>query len=188
MPKTAPEPRRGAASSAAKPKTNFPTVPMADVPAPAPGAYRPVVLVVDDEGTIADSLSAILCRSGYAAMVAYDGLSALETALLMPPELLITDVVLPGMGGIELAITIKRVFPECKIILFSGHASTTDLLATAGRAGHAFVLLNKPVHPKDLLARVSEALKPAKAATVTGAAHSEGEAVELKSLAVPHSN
>jgi len=95
--------------------------------------------------------------------------------------LLITDVVLPGMGGIELAITVKRVFPDCKIILFSGHASTTDLLASAGRAGHAFVLLNKPVHPKDLLARVSEALKPArKPSAVAGPAPAEGAGNEGK--------
>jgi DNA-binding response OmpR family regulator len=115
-----------------------------------------VVLVVDDEGTIADSLSGILNRSGYAAMVAYDGESALETALLVPPELLIADVLLPGMSGIDLAIAVKRVFPDCGIILFSGQASTAGLLANANRSGHRFLLLNKPVHPKDLLARVSE--------------------------------
>jgi DNA-binding response OmpR family regulator len=170
-------------------KTNFPTVPVEEVPAPSSRIYRPVVLVVDDEGTIADSLSEILCRSGYAAMVAYDGLSALETALLMPPELLITDVVLPGMGGIELAITVKRVFPDCKIILFSGHASTADLLASAGRAGHAFVLLNKPVHPKDLLARVSEALKPSKKpAVAAGPVHGEGTDSEGKTSATPRTH
>ncbi len=85
--------------------------------------------------------------------------SALETALLMPPEMLITDVVLPGMTGIELAITVRRIFPDCKIILFSGQASTADLLASARADGHHFTLLNKPLHPQDLLLRVSEGLK-----------------------------
>jgi CheY-like chemotaxis protein len=92
-------------------------------------------------------------------MSAYDGYSALEAALLAPPELLITDVVLPGMSGIELAITIRRVFPDCKILLFSGQASTADLLAAAKREGHQFTLLSKPLHPIDLLARVAENLK-----------------------------
>lgn len=141
----------------------FPTVPLKDVPAAIPengkGSYRPVVLVVDDESVIADTLAEILTRSGYTGIAEYDGDSALETALLMPPEMLITDVVLPGMSGIELAITVRRVFPECKIILFSGQASTADLLAAARQDGHQFTLLNKPLHPQDLLMRVSEGLK-----------------------------
>lgn len=144
---------------------SFPTVSLKEVPVSENGnaqAYRPVVLVVDDESIIADTLAEILNRSGYAGVAEYDGDSALETALLMPPEMLITDVVLPGMSGIELAITIRRIFPDCKIILFSGQASTADLLAAARKDGHHFTLLNKPLHPQDLLARVSENLKPHK--------------------------
>ena len=118
-----------------------------------------MVLVVDDESAIADTLTEILSRSGYAAMSAYDANDALELALLSPPELLVTDVVLPGMSGIELAITIKRIFPDCKILLFSGQASTLDLLASAKSAGHQFTLLTKPVHPEDLLARVAASFK-----------------------------
>jgi DNA-binding response OmpR family regulator len=154
-------------------RKNFPTVPIEEVPlsnlSANQGSYRPVVMVVDDESSIADTLSEILSRSGYAAVTAYDGDSALESALLMPPEMLITDVVLPGMSGIDLAITIRRIFPDCKVILFSGQASTADLLAAANREGHQFVLLNKPVHPADLLARIADGLKhpkPQPAATV----------------------
>jgi len=90
-----------------------------------------VVLVVDDESAIADTVAEILSRSGYAAMTAYDGNEALETALVTPPEMLITDVILPGMSGIELSIKMRRIFPDCKILLFSGQAATVDLLATA---------------------------------------------------------
>jgi CheY-like chemotaxis protein len=154
-------------------RNGFPTVSLKDVPTrdaeSAADSYRPVVLVVDDESVIADTLSEILNRGGYTAIAEYDGDSALETALLMPPEMLITDVVLPGMSGIELAITVRRVFPDCKIILFSGQASTSDLLAAARQDGHHFTLLNKPLHPQDLLIRVSEGLKrrqTAPAATV----------------------
>ncbi|HEV2134842.1 MAG TPA: response regulator [Terracidiphilus sp.] len=127
---------------------------------PAAAEYRPSVLIVDDESVIADTLTEILCRSGYAAIAAYDAESALETSLMKPPEMLITDVVLPGMSGIELAIQIKRIFPDCKTLLFSGQASTSDMLAAANSAGHHFTLLSKPVHPKDLLAWVSQSLKP----------------------------
>lgn len=152
--------------------TSFPAVPIEEVPNFYPSnrdGYRPRVMVVDDESRIADSLAAILSRSGYSAMTAYDGDSALEAALLMPPELLVTDVVLPGMSGIDLAIAIKRIFPDCKIILFSGQASTTDLLAAANRNGHHFTLLNKPVHPADLLSRIADSFehrKPQPATTV----------------------
>ncbi len=138
---------------------NSSRIPLDQVPPPDQSAYRPVVLVVDDESAIADTLTEILSRSGYAAMAAYDANDALESALLAPPELLITDVVLPGMSGIELAITVRRIFPDCKILLFSGQASTADLLASAKSQGHHFTLLSKPIHPKDLLACVSESLK-----------------------------
>lgn len=120
--------------------------------------HHPRVLVVDDECAIADTIAAILSFSGFPAIAAYDGNGALDTALLRPPEMLITDVMLPGMNGVELALTIKRVYPECKILLFSGQASTSDLLATARRAGHFFTLLNKPVPPEALVAMVAEGL------------------------------
>jgi DNA-binding response OmpR family regulator len=121
--------------------------------------YRANVLVVDDESTIANTLAEILTQSGYAAIAAYDGDSALESALLSPPHLLITDVVLPGMNGIELATTIKRVYPDCKILLFSGQTSAVDLLTAAHHTGHRFTLLDKPIPPAELLAAVEEHLK-----------------------------
>jgi DNA-binding response OmpR family regulator len=142
-----------------KQKSNFSTVPIQEVPQSDPEQYRTVVLVVDDESVIADTLVEILNRNGYAATAAYNAEEAMETALVTPPELLITDVVLPEMNGIELAITVRRVFPDCKILLFSGQASTTGLLASASSQGHQFSLLNKPVHPRDLLARVTEIFK-----------------------------
>jgi DNA-binding response OmpR family regulator len=143
---------------------NITTIPLREVPMDGLTKghlpYRPVVLVVDDECAIADSLSEILKRSGYDTMTAYDGGSGLDAALLRPPDLLITDVVLPGMSGIELAITMRRVYPDCKVILFSGNAATSSMLETATRAGHNFLLLNKPVHPTEMLSRVSEYVRP----------------------------
>jgi len=68
----------------------------------------------------------------------------------------ITDVILPGMSGIELAITVKRIFPDCKILLCSGQAAAVDLLDTATSAGHRFTLLAKPVHPQDILNHVAQ--------------------------------
>jgi CheY-like chemotaxis protein len=120
------------------------------------GPLRPVVLVVDDERLIADTLAAILEISGYAAMVAYDGQSALEIAKVIPPDLLISDVVMPGMSGVELAMALSQSIPDCKVLLFSGQAATLDLLSAARAAGHDFPALTKPVHPRAMLDHVSE--------------------------------
>lgn len=143
-------------------KSHFPVVSIEDVPAAVPlnrsRQSRPTVLVVDDESAIADTLSEILKLSGYAATAAYDAEEALDTALLTPPQLLITDVMLPGMSGVELAIRMRRIYPNCQVLLFSGQAATADLLVSAKRAGHQFTLLSKPVYPTDLLQRVSETL------------------------------
>ena len=125
--------------------------------------FRPVVLVVDKEPAVADSLVATLHRSGYAAIAAYDGQSALETSLLVPPEVVIADVELPGINGIELAIALKSTIPDCKILLLSGKETTPELPASAIGSGHEFEVLNKPVKPSDLFAHVSACLEPRKA-------------------------
>jgi DNA-binding response OmpR family regulator len=151
--------------------TYFPTVPVDQIPhshygstarpngSPvAPEKHRPVVLVVDDERIIADTMSLIFSHNGFAVLTAYDGASGLELAALIPPELLITDVVMPGMTGIELAIAIKQTVPDCEILIFSGQASTTDMLAVARLAGHDFAALSKPVHPTVMLAEASRRL------------------------------
>jgi CheY-like chemotaxis protein len=139
---------------------NFESVPLAlmkaDLLDSSAAPFKPVVLVVDDERIIADTLGAILGSSGYTAMTAYDGLSALEIARVVPPDLLISDVAMPGMDGIELAMAMRQSIPDCNVLLFSGQATTVDLLATARAAGYDFNALTKPVHPTDLLARVSE--------------------------------
>jgi DNA-binding response OmpR family regulator len=152
------------AKSIAKSGTTFPTVPIAEVPAESVGtiAYRPIVLVVGVEPIIADSLAEILTRSGYAAMAAYDGQSALETAALVPPDLLIADDLSPRMSGVDLAIAVKSESPDCKIILLSGQQSAAGLLSSAETAAHDFSLLTKPVHTADLLSKVTGTLNSAK--------------------------
>jgi DNA-binding response OmpR family regulator len=144
-------------------KMNFQTVPLADLslkarPQPA-DSPKPLVLVVDDEAVIADTRAKILEHSGFSAMVAYNGKSALEIAKTVPPDLLLADVAMPGMNGIDLAVAIRQSFPNCGILLFSGQASTVDLLEAARAAGQEVTILTKPLHPTELLARVSDALE-----------------------------
>jgi CheY-like chemotaxis protein len=120
--------------------------------------HQPLVMVVDDERIIADTLSIILSKSGFSTATAYDGRSALELAVRVKPKLLISDVVMPGMTGVELAIALTKAVPLCKILLFSGQAATVDLLENAREAGFDFTTLTKPVHPTDMLKHVSQSL------------------------------
>ncbi len=111
------------------------------------------VLIVDDEQVIANTLAAIFRHQGYESVAAYDGISGLSKCESFHPDLVITDVVMPGMNGIAMAIEIKKRYPACRILLFSGQASTASLLEEARRSGHDFELLAKPVHPSELLAK-----------------------------------
>ena len=117
---------------------------------------KPKVLVVDDERVIADTLAIILNQHGFDATAVYTGTGAVERARSEHPDLIISDVIMPDMNGIEAAINIRSFLPTCKILLFSGQASTADLLERARAQGHQFEILAKPVHPQDLLAKLRE--------------------------------
>jgi DNA-binding NtrC family response regulator len=143
------------------PRLKFEVIPVDAVPVPFPpkkgDAQGPVILVVDDERVIADTLSIILSKNGFSAFTAYDANAALEMAKAVPPALLLSDVMMgPGMDGSQLAMAIVESFPECRVILFSGHGATRDLLDRARDQGHDFTLLSKPLHPADLLAHIAE--------------------------------
>lgn len=115
---------------------------------------KPKVLVADDERVIADTLAIILNQAGFAATAVYSGEKAVETARTLSPDMLISDVIMTDMNGIDAAIQIRALLPSCKILLFSGQAATADLLDRARTQGHEFEILAKPVHPQDLLARL----------------------------------
>lgn len=115
---------------------------------------KPKILVVDDERVIADTLVIILNRNGFEATAAYSGESAVEMAQATRPEMIISDVIMNDMNGIDAAIQIRAMLPKCKILLFSGQAATADLLEKARVQGHEFEILAKPVHPQDLLMRL----------------------------------
>ncbi|MGE5113002.1 MAG: response regulator [Acidobacteriaceae bacterium] len=112
------------------------------------------MFVVDDERCIADTLAAILHTCGYEAIPFYNPMNALAECESQCPELVISDVMMPQMNGVELAILIRQRHPECKILLFSGQAATADILEDARGRGYDFELLAKPIHPKDLLAKL----------------------------------
>ncbi len=114
------------------------------------------VVVVDDETAIADTLTAIFNYNGFNAVSAYSGTRAVEVAQRIKASMVITDVIMSDLNGIEAAIQIRELLPNCRILLFSGQAATADLLEKARAQGHEFEILAKPVHPQDLLAKLRD--------------------------------
>src|ERR1700743_2973559 len=92
---------------------------------------KPRVLIADDEQVIANTLAIILNQSGFEARAVYSGESAIEALDTFQPNMLISDVIMTGMTGIEAAIKVRAKLPNCKILLFSGQAATDALLEKA---------------------------------------------------------
>jgi DNA-binding NtrC family response regulator len=113
------------------------------------GAIR--IFVVGDEPVIVLALAAMLKQSSFSVEPFTNCFDALHSAIKASPDLLITDVALSHLSGIDLAIQMKRHCPDCKILLFSGRASTAGLLETYRAYGNEFNLLSKPIHPLDRL-------------------------------------
>ena len=120
------------------------------------GAAAPRILVVDDEALIADTIVLILNRNGFRAEAVYNGREAIEAARRINPELILSDVLMPNINGVETAIAIREFCPNTRIVLFSGQSATIEILAGARSRGHDFELLPKPIHPTQLLKHLKE--------------------------------
>jgi CheY-like chemotaxis protein len=112
---------------------------------------RPRVLVVDDEKIIADSVATILNRSGFDAVAKYGGVPAIEFIRQECPDILLSDVMMPELNGVQLAKSTFSRCPNTRIVLISGNAATPNLLDHAFSDGSPFELLAKPIHPSQLL-------------------------------------
>ena len=121
-----------------------------------PQRTLPKILVVDDERRIADTLAEILEMSGFHVATAYDGWEALEAAARFHPDYLLSDVLMPRMTGVDLAIAIRKTYPNTRILLFSGQAGISEILMDGYRRGFEFELIAKPIHPLKLIERLKE--------------------------------
>jgi CheY-like chemotaxis protein len=113
------------------------------------------IIVVDDEPIIADTLVNILEGEGHDALAVSHGESAVKWAKMVLPDAVISDVIMPGMDGIETAKAIMQLLPNCRIILFSGQTAGIDLLAKARAEGYLFEVLAKPINPEKLLEKLN---------------------------------
>ena len=113
------------------------------------------VLVVDNERMIADTLVLILTQNGYDATAAYSGEEAVQSAAAKQPHIVLSDIIMGKMNGLEAAKVIAESVPSCKVLLFSGQPATADLLLQARKDGHCFEVMAKPVHPDVILEQIN---------------------------------
>lgn len=116
------------------------------------------ILIVDDEAAVANSLKLIFSNRGYEVRAVYSAEQAIEVLAEWQPHLAIVDVMLPQMNGIQLAGILRGNYPECRILLISGHPGTAQLLNEAKEQGGSFEILAKPLHPTFILDTVSDLL------------------------------
>ena len=115
---------------------------------------KPTVLIVDDEHLIADTLAEILSDKGFEAFAVYNPRDAIARIGELCPDIVISDIAMPGMNGIELAKLVRNTCPDTRIVLVSGQAGTAELVERAKREGYSFEMLAKPIGPDALLSRL----------------------------------
>jgi CheY-like chemotaxis protein len=117
------------------------------------------ILVIDDEELIRRLLIATLKSQGHEVLDACDGAEGLRLLQVNHPDLIITDIIMPEMDGVELLMTLRREAPNIRVIAMSGggqfgHHATLELAEPLG----AFATLHKPFAPEAVLSLVKEAL------------------------------
>lgn len=112
------------------------------------------VLVVDDEMRIADTTVEVLQSAGFDAKAAYTGDAALKIAAAFQPDCLLTDVVMKGMNGVDLALAFRKMMPSARVVLISGQVGVSEILEAAAGQGIDFEVLAKPILPRVLIDRL----------------------------------
>lgn len=114
------------------------------------------VLLVDDEKEFASTLAERLDLRGISVDVANSGEDALRSLSNSVPEVVILDLMMPGMNGLAVLERIKQDFPRIQVILLTGMGSVSE--GVEGLRLGAFDYLMKPVHIEDLIARIKDAV------------------------------
>ena len=122
------------------------------------GTLTAHVLIVEDDPTVSEVLSRFLRREGYRVEVAADGLMGLERALSDPPDLVILDLMLPGLGGLEVCRRLREVMPV-PVIMLTALGEEADRIAGLELGADDYVA--KPFSARELTARVKAVLRRA---------------------------
>ena len=114
------------------------------------------ILVIDDEQSILDLVAAYLRQDGYEVRTALDGIAGLQQARSFKPDLIVLDVMLPGMDGLEVLAHLRRE-SDVYVILLTARSEETDKIV--GLSVGADDYLTKPFSPRELMARIKAALR-----------------------------
>jgi two-component system alkaline phosphatase synthesis response regulator PhoP len=117
---------------------------------------KPKILVIDDEQSIRKLVSAYLRPEGYEVYTASDGTSGLKAARAYKPDLVVLDIMLPGMDGIELLSQLRRE-SDVYVIMLTAKAEETDKIVGLSVGADDYV--TKPFSPRELVARIKAALR-----------------------------
>jgi len=117
---------------------------------------KPKILVIDDEKSIGDLLHAYLKAESYQVFFAEDGLSGLRAARAFKPDLIVLDIMLPGMDGIELLTHLRK---ESDVYVIMLTAKTEEVDKIVGLSVGADDYVTKPFSPRELVARIKAALR-----------------------------
>jgi two-component system, chemotaxis family, chemotaxis protein CheY len=117
---------------------------------------RSKVLVVDDSGLARRSTRRVLELAGYQVVEAEDGLSALERYFVEKPSVVLLDLVMRGMYGLDVLEKLRQMDPAARVVVISADIQTSsrDMVSAAGASG----FLNKPARAEDIVAAVEQAL------------------------------
>jgi len=116
----------------------------------------PAVLIVDDETTIIESLEGILSDDGFEVIHAYNGYEALKKIETASPDIVLLDIWMPGMDGIETLKEIKKIAPNLPVVMITGHGSIESAV-DATKSG-AYDFLEKPLSLDKVMVTISNAL------------------------------
>jgi len=115
-------------------------------------SFQPLIYIVGDEILVDDSLAAIFRRNGLRAVPFTDPRRALWQTRRIRPQLLLVDLAMPVMSGVDLAIAMSEVAPNCRVLFF-GSPQAQRLLDRVRGQGYSFESASKPINPRNLLAK-----------------------------------
>lgn len=138
---------------------------------------NPKILIIDDEPSIVNLVTAYLRPEGYEVFTASDGPSGLHSARAYKPDLVVLDIMLPGMDGLELLTRLRR---ESDVYVILLTAKTEEIDKIVGLSVGADDYLTKPFSPRELVARIKAALRRLQ----SGSGHQEGQVLNFKHIRI----
>ncbi len=119
---------------------------------------RPIILVVDDEPHLRTGLRRILNEEGYETMTAADGETALGLAKKKKPDIVLLDIMMPGMDGHEVCRKLREITAEAQIIYLTAKAEPSGLLHEKYPRGEADAFIAKPATSKRIISKIESML------------------------------